>query len=333
MRKTLALLFLLILGKSAFAQQDPMFTNYLFNSLTFNPAYAGSNDHLTMNALYRTQWVGIEGAPVSQTVTVHSPNQSGRVGFGLNIIHDQIGPTNTLTVDASYAYRIPLGKGKLAIGLQGGLYNYRSDFSKLSYVDGSVTDPAYANLNPSFWKPNIGAGLYYSTKHFYTGLGVPHLIEYDLAPQSAGQTFIYGKQYRHYYFTMGGAIPLSGNALIFKPSVLIKSVSPDSRFKKDSSFQTVGAPTEFNVDLSLFFQETLWFGVSFRSAIEAFNNTSSFDSADVWAAYYLQNGLRIGAGYDYTLTKLNKATSGSFEIMLGYEFDYKTKKTVTPRYF
>ena len=332
MRKTTITLFsLLLLGVTARAQQDPMFTNYLFNSLTFNPAYAGSNDHLTANALYRTQWVGIDGAPTTQTITLHSPNKSGKVGFGLSIINDQIGPTNTLSIDAAYAYRIPIGQGKLAIGLQGGVYNYRSDFNKLSFYE--AVDPAFMDRTPSFWKPNIGAGIYYSTKHFYTGLGVPHLIEYDLTKDRPDQPYVFAKQYRHYYFTLGGAIPLSGNALIFKPSLLIKSVAPDSRFKRDTAFQNVGAPTEFNIDLSLLFQETLWVGVSFRSAIEAFNKTSSFDSADLWAAYYLQNGLRIGAGYDYTLTKLQKATSGSFEIMLGYEFDYKTKRTVTPRYF
>jgi hypothetical protein len=114
---------------------------------------------------------------------------------------------------------------------------------------------------------------------------------------------------------------------------LVKSVGLDSRFKKDPNFQAVGAPNEFNVDLSLLFQETLWIGGSFRSSIEVFQNKSSYDSADLWAAYYLSNGLRLGVAYDYTLTKLQKQAGGSFEIMAGYEFDYKTKKTVTPRYF
>ena len=126
---------------------------------------------------------------------------------------------------------------------------------------------------------------------------------------------------------------MRGNALIFKPSLLIKASAPDSRLKQDVAFQTVGSPTEFNIDLSLFFQETLWIGSSFRSSIEAFNNTSSYDSADLWAAYYLSSGLRLGVAYDYTLTKLQTKAGGSFEIMIGYEFDYKTKRTVTPRYF
>ena len=121
--------------------------------------------------------------------------------------------------------------------------------------------------------------------------------------------------------------------MVFKPSLLVKAAAPDAQFKADSSFSTVGAPTAFNIDLSLFFQETLWVGASFRSSIEAFNNKSSYDSADFWVAYYLSNGLRIGAAYDYTLTKLQRQAGGSFEVMLGYEFDYKTKRVVTPRYF
>jgi type IX secretion system PorP/SprF family membrane protein len=187
--------------------------------------------------------------------------------------------------------------------------------------------------NVNWWKPNIGAGIYYYSKNFYTGLGVPRIIEYDLIPGRVDQLPIYAKQVRHYFYTIGAAIPLNGNALVFKPSALVKASAPDSRFKRDSTFQAVGAPTEFNIDLSLFFQETLWVGTSFRSSIEVFQDKSSYDSIDLWAAYYLSSGLRIGASYDYTLTKLQTRAQGSFEVMLGYEFDYKTKRVVTPRYF
>jgi hypothetical protein len=144
---------------------------------------------------------------------------------------------------------------------------------------------------------------------------------------------IYARQYRHYYFTASAAMPINGENLVFKPSLLIKNVGLDSRLRKDPSFQKIGAPTEFNVDLSLFFYQTLWLGASFRSAIEAFDDRSSFDSADIWASWYLSNGLRIGAAYDYTLTSLQSPAGGSFEVMMGYEFDYRLKKTATPRYF
>lgn len=334
MRKLVTLLALTVLTTVVgIAQQDPMFTHYMFNSLTFNPAYAGSKDHLAINLLHRTQWWGINGAPTTQTLTIHTPMRSERVGLGLTLVNDKIGPSNAINANVAYSYRIPVGKGKLCIGVQGGVTSYGADFSTLTIENGG--DIAFQDQKPNILKPNIGAGLYYYSKRFYAGVGVPRLIEYDLSKATSitGQTDLYAKQFRHYFFSIGGAIPLRGNALIFKPSLLVKSSAPDARLSKNAAFNNYGAPTEFNIDLSLFFQETLWVGVSGRSAIEAFNKTSSYDSADFWVAYYLSNGLRIGASYDYTLTKLQTKAGGSVEIMLGYEFDYKTKRTVTPRYF
>ena len=134
---------------------------------------------------------------------------------------------------------------------------------------------------------------------------------------------------------MGGAIPLTGPNLMLKPSILVKSVGLLQDFTGDgTSITTTGAPLEFDIDLSLFFYETLWVGASFRSALEKFfDNKSSYDSADVWVAYYLQNGLRIGAAYDYTLTDIQSYSNGSFELMIGYEFNYDIKRVNTPRYF
>jgi type IX secretion system PorP/SprF family membrane protein len=334
MRKFVTLLTLTVFTTVVgMAQQDPMFTKYMFNSLIFNPAYAGSRDHMTMNLLHRTQWWGIQGAPSTQSFSIHSPMRSERVGLGFTVVNDKIGPSNTINANVAYSYRIPVGKGKLCVGVQAGGTNYRADFTPLALEN--PVDFAFMDTKPNLVNFNFGAGLYYYSKRFYAGVGVPRLIENDLskATNITGQTDVFAKEFRHYFFAIGGAIPLRGNALIFKPSLLVKSSAPDSRLKKDPAFNNYGAPTEFNIDLSLFFQETLWVGVSGRSAIEAFTQTSSYDSADFWIAYYLANGLRIGASYDYTLTKLQGKAGGSFEVMLGYEFDYKTKRTVTPRYF
>lgn len=332
MRKSITLFTLMLVACfKGFAQQDPMFTKYMFTSLTFNPAYAGSKDHMAISALHRTQWWGIEGAPSTQTVSVHTPMKNERVGVGMSLVNDKIGPTNSIYANLVYAYRIPVGKSKLSIGLQGSMNNWRADWSKLNLQDGN--DDAFTEMRPNLWKPNVGVGIHFYNKHFYTGLGVPRLIEYDLTKNRTDQSPIYAKSVRHFFYSLGGAIPIRGNALIFKPALLVKASAPDSRFKRDTSFQQVGAPTEFNIDLSLFFQETLWIGGSFRSSLEVFANKSSYDSADLWAAYYLSNGLRLGVSYDYTLTKLQKKAGGSFEVMVGYEFDYKTKRTVTPRYF
>lgn len=326
---TLLICFFLV-GNALNAQQDAMFTKYMFNSLVYNPAYAGAKDHMSIGLLHRTQWWGIDGAPTTQSLTLHTPMKNERVGIGFSAINDDIGPTHTIQANLSYAYRIPVGKSKLSIGIQGGVMNWRADWSKLSLED--QVDEAYAESDPSYWLPNFGAGVYFYNPKFYVGLGVPHLIEYDLRETDIN-TSQWAKQYRHYFFSTGAAFPLNGDMLIFKPSILVKNVGLLSSLSKDEAYQNYGAPTEFDIDLSLLFYQALWVGVSFRSAIEAFDDTSSFDSVDIWASYYLANGLRIGAAYDYTLTKLQGPAEGSFEIMLGYEFNYKSKQLVTPRYF
>lgn len=337
MRKfTLGIVFIFIALGWSHAQQDAMFTKYMFNSLAFNPAFAGSPEYMQVRLLYRNQWWGIEGAPVTQTLTMHSP-VSERVGLGASLINDKIGATGSTSSYFSYAYRIPFGKGKLSIGLQTGFSNWRADWNELRFKDPAAIDPSFADdMTPSYWLFNFGAGLFYYAPKYYIGMSVPHLYNNDLRRDVGPEVEIWAKQYRHYYFTAGAAIPIRGDAMIFKPSILIKSVGLFGDFTPASTNPSrVGAPTEIDLDASVLFYNTLWLGMSVRTAIEAkaFGGNSSFDSADIWAAYYLLNGFRIGASYDYTLSKLNDFSGGSFELMLGYDFSYKTRKFNTPRYF
>ncbi len=331
MKRTLTfLMFLILAGQVAFAQQEPMFTKYMFNSLIFNPAYAGSKEHMSMNLLHRSQWWEIDGAPTTQTLTAHTPLRNERVAVGFSMINDAIGPTNTLGANLIYAYRIPLGNAvKLSIGLQGGIENTRADWGELLLEN--TVDEAYAN-NLSSFRPNFGAGLYLYSKNFYFGAASPHLIEYDLRPEATTQ--IYARQIRHYYFMTGAAIPINGDALIFRPSILWKNVGLDKRFAKIQAFEDIGAPNEVDFDISFLFHESLWLGASFRTSwAKLESGRSSHDSADIWASLLLKNGFRIGAAYDYPVTELSNVTSGAFEIMLGYEFSFDERKVVTPRYF
>ncbi|MEY4903405.1 MAG: hypothetical protein RLZZ292_1220 [Bacteroidota bacterium] len=333
MKRNLSLLIsLLVVANMAWAQQDPMFTKYMFNSLAFNPAYAGSNEHLSLGLLARNQWYGFKGAPESYSLTVHTPMKNERVGLGFAMVHDQIGPTRTTGANVSYSYRIPVGKNgaKLSIGLQGGFQNYYADFSD---VETEIkVDPAFTNRNIT--KPNFGAGLYYSTKKFYFGAGVPHLIEWNLRSKTGVPAGSYvGIQSRHYFFHTGGVIPLNGDALVFKPSILVRNAGLLSKINKDPNLKNISAPTSFNLDLSLLFYQKFWLGAAYSSSLEQFNATSSFNSVNLWTSYNLENGMRIGLAYDYALTQIQSATVGSFELFLGYEFDYKTKKVATPRYF
>ena len=283
MRKILTLaVFLFLFSYSSFGQQDAMYTQYMFNSLVYNPAYAGSNGHMAITLLHRSQWWNVPGAPSSQTFTVHSPLTNERVGLGLSVSHDVIGPTSSIDANISYSYHIPIGKAKLSIGLQGGAMNYRTDLSKLDIDD--IQDDAFSENDINYWLPNFGAGLYFYTEKFYLGVSSPRLIQYDLRKENLN-TSIWAKQYRHFYLASGLALPLNGQSLVFKPSILVKSVGLLSSFNKDEAFQNIGAPTEIDIDLSMMFYQTLWIGVSFRTAIEAFiDDSSSYDSADIWVA-------------------------------------------------
>ena len=336
-RATLFFFSLLVFSgiNSLYAQQEPMYTKYMFNSMATNPGYAGSFEFMSVRTLHRQQWIGIEGGPLTQTFTIHTPYKD-RVGLGLSVANDQIGATGTTLVNGVYAYKIPFGKGNLAIGLQAGVMNWRADFSRLKYKDPVERDQVFSDLNFSRWFPNFGAGIYYSTNKFYLGFSVPRLMGFDLRPSDEITSGEWARTYRHYYFNAGGVIPIKGNQIIFKPSLLIKSVGLLGDYAASiESPRKVGAPLEFDIDLSLLFYEAFWIGTSFRSAFAAdlFGGTSSTDSADLWAAYYLTNGFRIGISYDFTLSKLKDFTKGTYEVMLGYDFVYNTKKVITPRYF
>ncbi len=337
MRKISLALFVLFLfiSSSVKAQQDPMYTMYMFNSLAYNPAFAGTPGHMSVRALYRNQWWGIEGGPTTQTFSIHTPVNE-RVGVGLNLINDQIGATGSTVASLSYAYRIPFGKGTVSIGLQASAMNWRADWSVLKFKDPRLTDVAFEDLEPNHWMPNFGAGVFYYAPNYYFGLSVPHLMNADLRKDKVNDDNRWAQIYRHFFLAGGATFPVSGDAIIFKPSFLLKSVGFLGDFTTESNqLNRIGAPTEFDIDVAFLFYETLWVGTSFRSAIEAkqFGGNSSFDSVDFWATYKMDNGLRIGAAYDYTITKLQNYVDGSFEVVIGYDFNYERDNVVTPRYF
>jgi len=320
----------------------------MFNSQVFNPAYAGSKDFLSVNILYREQWWGLNQgfgddsfkfSPTTQTFALQTPIGK-RVSIGGTLINDRIGARSSTTANFVYAYHFPFAKGRLSVGLQMGLINWRADWNKLNFKDPQAFDPIYAETNPTRMVPNVGAGLYYYAPKFYAGFSIPHIIENDLRefiPEIDSDNSRNGDRfYRHYYFMTGAAIELAGKSLIFKPSLLIKNVGLLSDFSPNQqTISQVGAPTEYDIDFSLLFSEVFWLGIAYRSAFEVplFGGTSSNDSADIWFSFILNNGMRIGAAYDFTLTALGNNTQGSFELMLGYDLDYKVRKVHTPRYF
>lgn len=346
---------LLVLSSSILrleAQQDPMFTQYMFNTLAYNPAYAGSKEYLSSNVLYRSQWYGWNnrgnglhpdlttgGAPVTQTFTIHSPLNE-RIGVGFSVVNDKIGVTESTVANFSYAYRIPFIEGKLALAVQGGVLNFRADYADLIALDPLLDDPAFMDLNPNIWRPNFGFGLYYHSDHFYLGISVPHLLESNLRTRRANEplngTNIH-RTYQHFYFAMGGAVPIKNNPdFVFKPSLLVKSVGILNELSRQgNNTQVIGAPNEFDLDLSMLLYQSFWIGASFRSSFEVFiEQTSSTDSADIWFGYLMKNGLTIALAYDFSLTKVQDYSVGSFEVSLGYDLNFRDSDSVnSPRYF
>lgn len=321
---------------AAHAQMDAIHTGYMFNSLTFNPGYAGSKEFMTMNLIHRSQWVGINGAPSTQSLTMHSPvTGMDRIALGASVVHHQVGTSRVTTINGVYAFRIPLGKsdyaGKLSMGIQGGMTNWRTDFSEIEVFE--ADDEAYGEEAINMWLPNFGVGMYYYTKHYFLGASLPNLLQRDLrtenvtAPRNA-------QTYRHYYVTAGGAIPLKGEDLVLKPMAIFRSVAMFSGEKdRNDEYTEYGAPRQISLDLSLFIKQKLWVGTAYRTSLEQFSGKSSHDSANLWAAYYFENGLNFGLSYDYGLTAIQQPAKASFEVMLGYDFNVNTKKAYHPRYF
>ena len=290
------------------AQQEAMFTQYMFNGLAINPAYAGSHQTLEFTALAREQWTGLDGAPSTQTFTAHSPLRNRSVGLGLSVIHDQIGITNQFGVYGSYSYRIQFNnRGILAMGLQAGFTQYHEDLTELQGSIRDPNDPNFAQDEVSKFMPNFGAGLYYYTQRYYAGLSSPHLVQNKLDDLEGIDKE--ARQRRHYFFTTGYVFDLS-RSVKFKPNLLVKVVE--------------GAPVEADINLNFLFQEILWAGVSYRS----------FDSFDAIIQLNLTEQFSIGYAYDFaTTTELKRLHSGSHELMLNYRLKPPRRRMLTPRYF
>lgn len=284
------------------AQQQVMFTQYMFNYLALNPAYAGSHESLNASALLREQWTGLDGAPSTQTFSIHSPVRNQKMGLGFLFLHDKIGVTNQNGAYLSYAYRIPfLNGGKLAMGIQGGFVNYHAKFSLVS-----STDPTFATGDVREWQPNFGAGLYYSTDRFYAGLSLPQLIETTFDKHNTDSD---SKLVRHYFLSSGYVFDLNED-LKLKPNVLVKYVS--------------GAPLEIDLNTNLLIKETVWIGFSWRS----------FDSIDAILQLQITERIQLGYSYDFaTQSDLRRINSGSHEFMLNYRIPRRGERIVTPRYF
>jgi type IX secretion system PorP/SprF family membrane protein len=301
--KTRILLFaLLFTGVLSYAQQDAQFTQYMYNTININPAYAGSRGALSMFGLYRTQWVGLDGAPVTSTVSMNTPLNESRLGLGVSLINDKIGPTTENTISADLSYTINTSEDwKLSFGIKATANLFDLDASKLNPAQ--ANDPSLQNY--STFSPNIGAGIYWHSDKAYVGFSIPNFIETSRYDDNEVAIF----KERISYYLMGGLVFDLSDEIKFKPAVLTKMIT--------------GAPLQVDASANFLFYEKLMLGVSYRWSA----------ALSAMVGFQISDGLYIGYGYDRETTNLNNYNSGSHEIFLRYELFKNNDRITTPRFF
>jgi type IX secretion system PorP/SprF family membrane protein len=304
-------ILLVISALSVTAQQVATYAQYMFNTLAINPAYAGQHEALSATVLARFQNVGLPGAPNTQTFSAHSPLLNKRIALGMLVIHDQLSVINQTGVHFQYAYRIPINpknKSSISFGLQAGLSMYNAAYTKLDIYSNTnpnaPPDPAFSqDVRES--RPNMGAGIFYSTQYAYFGFSMPHMLNNVF---ERGEEFETVYQSKPLIFT-GGYVFTLNRMLKLKPNFLFKVLD--------------GRPVEFDINANLLFDEVLWVGVSYKS------------SQQVALLTQLQLNDQIQFGYSYSITAgpIRTVELGSHEVMLNYRFRFNKKGVVSPRYF
>ena len=301
--KTRILLFVLMFtGVLSYAQQDAQFTQYMYNTININPAYAGSRGALSMFALHRTQWVGLEGAPVTNAVSLNTPINESNLGLGVSLINDKIGPTTENTISADLSYTTQTSEiWKLSFGIKATANLFDLDPSKLNPVD--ATDPSLQNYNK--FSPNIGAGLYLHSDKAYVGFSVPNFIQTNRYDDNEVAIF----KERISYYLIAGYVFNFNDYVKFKPALLTKMIE--------------GAPLQVDVSGNFMFYNKFMVGLSYRWSA----------SVSAMAGFQVSDGFYVGYGYDRETTNLNNYNSGSHEIFLRYELFKNISKITTPRFF
>lgn len=305
---TIAFAFVVVCNMAA--QQDPHYTQYMYNMNVMNPAYAGSKESLSGGLLYRSQWVDIKGAPKTATLSLHSP-VGKNVGLGLSAISDKIGPVEENNVYGDFSYTLNLGgEHRLALGIKAGAtFQKVGLFSDIGngYVR-DANDIAFSE-NTSNVYLNFGAGAFYYNKKFYAALSVPNMLKSThLDVSRNGQEYKFGSETQHYFLTGGYVFDLSENTK-FKPSFMLKSA--------------FNAPTSLDASANVLFFDRFEIGATYRLD----------DSFGGMVNFAVTPGIRIGYAYDHILSDLNVTTPASHEFMLLFDLNFSKKVSISPRFF
>lgn len=301
--KLILVLIVVVLSVDSYAQQDPEYTQYMYNMNVINPAYAGSKGTLSIGLLGRLQWVNIEGAPKTFTLSANAPI-GNNVGLGVSVIADKIGPVSEQNLYADFSYTIKTSEeGKLAFGLKGGATLHSLDALSLTTID--PNDPAALDFENRIF-PNFGVGVFYYTDNFYVGLSLPNMLETKHFEKENGLTKASEKM--HYFLTGGYVFDLS-ETLKFKPSVMVKAAS--------------GAPLSIDLSANFLLYDKFELGASYRID----------DSISGLISFMATKGFRIGYAYDYTVSNLGDLNSGSHEMFLLWDIDLSRDHVTSPRFF
>jgi type IX secretion system PorP/SprF family membrane protein len=298
------LVAILMMAIGARAQQDPGYTQYMYNTMTINPGYAGSAGTLEALLLHRSQWTGIDGAPTTQSFTIHSPLSNEAIGLGFSVVNDKLGPSNELYVDGNFSYTIAFTESrKLAFGVKAGARMMNVDWTRGRYYD-----PMDALLNNNIenkLKPSLGAGIYLYDENWYAGLSVPSFLRADYYDDVEEAVL---SERLHYYLIAGYVFDISEN-LKFKPAALARVVS--------------GAPFALDLSANFLIQQKVTVGASYRWD----------DSVSALVGFQISPSFYAGYSFDYTLSDLNKYNDGTHEIILRYQLPNKTSQMKSPRFF
>lgn len=303
--KTMLGIFLFIcISTRLSAQQLPLYSEYMFNTFEINPAYAGAREAVQITSMHRKQWTGFKTAPQSTFLSVDLPIPDKKIGLGIKVVDDRDEITKTVGAQAAYAYKMPVGSfSTLALGLQAGIMNFKSDFTKIDVLD--ANDPSFSQVRNTS-KANFGTGIFFNTENFFVGLSLPNLIRHNLKKNDAANPGDI-KPNMHIYFNTGYVFFLNKD-FVFKPSLLVRGL--------------VGSPVSVDVNSNLWIADMLGVGVSYRNKSALVGIINLRILPELYAGY----------AYDHSISRLNIIAKGSHEVILKYEIP-NGRTALSPRYF
>jgi type IX secretion system PorP/SprF family membrane protein len=306
-------LALLLFTTAANAQFDGLFTQYMFNEVFINPAYAGSKEAMSATLLHRQQWVSFAGRPVSTSFSMHGPLMDNRMGVGLSLLNEKIGVLSRNLIYGSYAYRIKLDdKQTLSMGLMAGMETQTNKLGQLKVgLESSPTDPQFLQNSPNVVAPNAGLGFYYKNEQLYAGISIPRLIDNSVKFSSSGASIKTTRvaAAKFTYYLTGGYLFTLNEDLKLRANAMVKLLQ--------------NAPTQVDLGGNFLIKEQIWAGLSYRSN----------SAVSVLLGAQINQQFMACYSYDYGTNKLQQHSLGSHEIVINYLFSFSGKKVATPRYF